>query len=223
MEFEMKSLDKTTRYKLLTGTIVPRPIAWINTLNADGGCNTAPFSFFNAISDDPAAIVFSAGARPDGSYKDTIANIYRHGEFVVHLCDENTIEALSFTSGDFPPGFQEAVIYGLTLIPSKTIAVPRIKEAPVAFECRVHQIIPLNQHTIVIGIVDLLHVRDDLLIDSDKIHFGRYRPVGRLAGSGYAYIRELFAVDRAVYALYKENPQAERERIKIKPFNQPPA
>lgn len=219
MEFRFAELDPRSRYKLLTGTIVPRPIAWVNTLNSDGGCNTAPFSFFNAVSDEPPAVMFSVGPKPGGGEKDTVVNLRRHAEFVVHLCNEDTIEALSFTSGDFPPGFQEATAYGLTLVPSTTVSVPRIQEAPIAFECRLHQLQTLGSHTVVIGVVELLHIDDELLTGEDKIDFFKYRPVGRLAGEGYAYIRDLFALSRAVYARYRENPEAEKERIKIRPYN----
>lgn len=219
MEIRFSELDPRARYKLLTGTIVPRPIAWVNTLNSDGGCNTAPFSFFNAVSDEPPAIMFSSGPKPGGGEKDTVVNLRRHDEFVVHLCNEDTIEALSFTSGDFPPGFQEAAAYGLTLVPSSMISVPRIQEAPIAFECRLHQLLTLGSHTVVIGVIEVLHIDDEILIGQDKVDFLKYRPVGRLAGEGYTYVRDLFALSRAVYARYSEDPEAERERIKIRPYN----
>ncbi|HEY8449214.1 MAG TPA: flavin reductase family protein, partial [Bacillota bacterium] len=165
MDIRFDALEPRTRYKLMTGTIVPRPIAWVNTLNPDGGCNTAPFSFFNGVSDEPPTLMFCVGKRPDGSGdKDTLVNIRRHGEFVVHLCDEDTIEALSFTAGDFPPGVEELTEYGgLTLVPSATISVPRIAEAPVAYECRLLRLVDLEgTYTMVIGRIESLYVRDDL-------------------------------------------------------------
>ncbi len=211
MEINLAELDRKTCYKLTSGLVVPRPIAWLNTLNADGGCNTAPFSFFNALG--PDLVVFSVGDREEGGIKDSAANLKRHPEFVLHLTDEDTVEAMNFTSGDFPPGFQEAEEIGLTLVPSSVVRVPRIAEAPVAFEGRVEQELEMRSYItyhIFLGHVLRLHVRDDLLKDNFRIDWRAYRPIARLAGDAYAYVREFFALRRPTYARFLEDPEAVR-------------
>lgn len=221
MQIDFSKIDARTRYKMMTGSIIPRPIAWVNTVNEDGSINTAPFSFFNGVSDEPPAVMVSIGDKTSGGEKDTLINIRRQREFVVNMCDEETVEAMSFTAGDFPYGFEEARTWGLHFVDSVNVAVPRLKEAPVAFECKLLQLVRVGLYTMVIGEIVSMFVRDDLCVDDYKIHFGRYRAVGRLAGSGYAYIRDLFAVDRATYRGWLDNPEAEKQRIRIRPLRLP--
>ncbi len=216
-EIDLARVDRQTRYKVATGAIVPRPIAWLNTLNPDGGCNTAPFSFFNVVS--PGSVVFGISDHPNGGLKDTLLNLRRHPEFVLHLPDEDTIEALVFTAVEFPPGRQEAPEAGLTLVPSRMVRVPRISEAAIAFEGRAVQEIELEspaQH-LFIGRLLYAHVRDDLLAENNRIDWARYRPVGRLAGEAYCHVREFFAIPRPVYSRYLEDPEAERN-LRRRPF-----
>jgi flavin reductase (DIM6/NTAB) family NADH-FMN oxidoreductase RutF len=136
------------RYKLLCAAICPRPIALVTCVSEDGVVNAAPFSFFNVFSEDPALIVLGLQHRPqaDGSRlpKDTSRNIAASGQFVVNMVDEALAEGMNVTAIDFPPHISEIEAAGLTLKPGVTLPVPRIAEAPFAFECRKHSTISFS-------------------------------------------------------------------------------
>ena len=117
MDFALPELSPRERYRLLVGLVVPRPIAFITTRGESGAANAAPFSFFNVLGHDPAIVVVSIEARPDGALKDTIRNIERSGEFVVNLVDEALAPAMHQASADYPPGVSEPAATGLTLAP----------------------------------------------------------------------------------------------------------
>ena len=136
--------SKADNYKLLTNLVVPRPIAWITSLDADGLVNLAPFSFFNAVCADPICVMVSIGQRDDGTPKDTARNILARGEFVVHLVTEDLFDAMNLSAADFPPDIGELAAAGLHAAPSSRIAVPRVAEAQVGMECRLHSHQPLT-------------------------------------------------------------------------------
>src|SRR2546423_6548626 len=130
MEYALYDLSPRGRYKGLTGSGLPGPIAWVTTVGPKGGVNAAPFSFFNVFCEDPPLCMFAVNLRPDGRLKDTLANIQRTGEFVVNLADEPLARAMHETSGDFPPDIGEPGYLGLKLAPSSKVAVPRLADAP---------------------------------------------------------------------------------------------
>src|SRR3569833_523493 len=136
MEYLPTDLSPRERYKILTSFVLPRPIAWVTTMGETGVVNAAPFSFFNVLGEDPPLCVFAINLRPDGRTKDTLINIQRMGEFVVHITDEPLAQAMHETGGDFPPDVSEPDHLGLKLAPSSTIAVPRLADAPIAMECK---------------------------------------------------------------------------------------
>ena len=136
MEYAPENLQPRERYKLLTGFVLPRPIAWITTMGPTGVVNAAPFSFFNVFAEDPPLIMVAINKRPDGRLKDSWANIQRTGEFVVNLTDEPLARAMHDSSGDFPPDIGEPDYLGLELAPSVDIKPPRLADAPWAMECR---------------------------------------------------------------------------------------
>ncbi|HEU4497213.1 MAG TPA: flavin reductase family protein [Flavobacterium sp.] len=200
MQLNPEQLDPKAVYKLLTGAVIPRPIAWISTISEDGILNLAPFSFFNAAGDDPPHIMFSA-SRPGGQEKDTLANILRTGQFVVNMVTEALAEQMNATAQSVPHDIDEFQLAGLTPIASARIKPPRVKESPVSFECELVHHYTLENHksggaTIVIGRIVMFHFDDSVLSDGYKINLANYRPVSRLAGSDYARLGELFSIIR---------------------------
>ncbi len=190
MFFEMAALTGRERYKLMSAAIVPRPIAWVSTLSVDGVGNLAPYSFFNMMGASPPLLVLGTMRQDDGRLKDTAQNILDTGEFVVNLVGEAQVEAMNITCTNAPPDVDEAELAQVATTASKTIAPPRIAEAPVAFECRLTQQIDAAPSTVIlIGEVVALYA-DDRYSDADRL---RLDPVamgllGRIHGPG-AYTR----------------------------------
>jgi flavin reductase (DIM6/NTAB) family NADH-FMN oxidoreductase RutF len=199
MLFDLLELPAKERYKLVTCTVVPRPIAWVVTLDAQGRANAAPFSFFNVFSDDPVVVGFSVGSRRGGGSKDTAANVRATGQFVVNLVSAETAEQMNVTATDFEAGVDELKAAGLTAIPSTRVAPPRIAESPVALECETYQLIPLGHHLLVLGKAVALHVRDDCVLDAKRnyIDTERLGLVGRMhAPSWYSRTTDTFEIKR---------------------------
>ena len=198
MELDPQVIGATASYKLLIGCVVPRPIAWVSTVDADGVNNLAPFSFFMGVCGDPPTIAFSSGPR-EGRKKDTAANAARAGEFVVNVVDDSLAEAMNITSGEYPPGVDEFALTGLTAVPSVRVKVPRVAEAPISLECRLSQIIDVGRgpHQLVLGEIVYFHIRDELYDPgTGRIDMHRLHPVARLAGEMYGHVREVYAMKR---------------------------
>ncbi|MDX2162649.1 MAG: flavin reductase family protein [bacterium] len=201
MEITPSSYPWQSIYKIMIGSILPRPIGWISTLDVEGRRNLAPYSFFNGAGANPPHVLFTPMLRSsDGTSKDTLTNVRETGEFVVNIVSGALIEAMNHTSGEYPTGADEFALAGLTAVPSVTVRPPRVAESPIHYECKVVQIIELGTEpgagTVVIGRVEHLHVADEYLIGTDKIDIARLDPVGRLAGSGYAHTRDRFNLER---------------------------
>ena len=201
MLIDPSTLENREVYKLLIGTVVPRPIAWVSSISADGKPNLAPFSYFNIACAHPPTLLFCPNRRADGAKKDTLLNIEATGEFVIHIVDEHTVYAMNQSSAEYPSGVNEFEKAGLTALPSTRVRPPRVAESPVAFECELVQIVGLGDGPsggeIVIGRVVLIHVRDDVRPDS-HIDLRALAPVARLAGSGYARVTDTFELQRPV-------------------------
>jgi flavin reductase (DIM6/NTAB) family NADH-FMN oxidoreductase RutF len=201
MVIDPLTLESREVYKLLIGSVVPRPIAWVATISPDGQPNLAPFSYFNIGCANPPTLLFCPDRRPSGEKKDTLLNVEATEEFVIHVVDEATVKAMNVTSGTYPPGINEFEIAGLEAIPSVKVRPPRVAVAPIAFECRLFQIVPLGDGSsggeVVIGRVVLIHVRDDVRVGT-YIDLEALRPVARLAGDGYARVTDTFDLPRPV-------------------------
>ncbi|HYL35312.1 MAG TPA: flavin reductase family protein [Bryobacteraceae bacterium] len=188
-------------YKLLIGSIVPRPIALVSTLSADGIRNLAPFSFFTGISSKPALICFCPGPRPaDGARKDTLRNISMTREFVVNIVSEEIAAAMNLTSGEYPAEVDEFELAGLTPIPSDLVKPPRVAESHVNMECRLYLAIEFSEEpgggNLVIGEVLRFHV-DDRIVENFKIDPDKLRAIGRMGGpTGYTRTRDRFDMIR---------------------------
>lgn len=196
MHVDFASITAYQRYKLMASLIVPRPIALVTTINADGVVNAAPFSMFNMLGEDPPLVMISINLLASGGLKDTAANIVESGQFVVHLADE-AIAAKMHACGEALPAHQsELDKVGLTTAPSVEIAPPRIAEAPVAFECALWETIRTDSRLIFFGKVLHLHAREGL-IDTKawRVSLQDYFPVGRFGASFYVTTRDRFSLE----------------------------
>jgi flavin reductase (DIM6/NTAB) family NADH-FMN oxidoreductase RutF len=184
-------------YRLLTSVVVPRPIAWVASLGADGTRNLAPFSFFNAVGNTPLTIMVSVGSRGGGP-KDTLRNARETGEFVVNIVDEPIARQMNLTSGEYDYGVDEFERSGLTPAPSLAVRPPRVAEAAVALEARLSQVVPVagTGYTMILGHVVYFHLRDGLLRPSGLVDAERLRPLARLGGDEYATIGGVFELTR---------------------------
>lgn len=197
MELSADAIPPASMYKLLVGSIVPRPIGWISTISKDGVHNLAPFSFFNVASSNPPHVLFCPTQRgTDGGRKDTLHNVRDTGEFVVNIVTQPIAEAMNLTATEFPADVDEFAISGLTVAPAQTVKAPRVLESPIHFECQVAHIIDLGGGHVVIGRVLHVHVDDRVLIGTDKIDVHALQPIGKLAGNAYTRVTDLFDLIR---------------------------
>lgn len=202
MQFDIEALDTGQAYKLLAGVVVPRPIALVSTRDADGLINAAPYSFFNLIGSNPPTVVLGVGDRGPGTAKDTRANIERTGEFVVNLVHYDLADAMNLCAIEFPAGESELPHAGLTALPSVRVAAPRLAEARVSLECRLHSVVEVGNNKIVLGQVVFLHLADEF-VDGETRHVkaDALDLIGRMHGGGW-YLRttDLFDLPRPNYA-----------------------
>ena len=199
MQFNPNNLDSSSLYKLLTGSIIPRPIGWISTVDQNGINNLAPFSYFNIVGEKH--IMFST-AKNKGNNKDTLNNILQNNEFVVNMVTEDVVEAMNMTSAELPANEDEFIHAGLTPIDCKLIKPKRVKESKITFECKMIHTYTMphpenNGATMIVGEIVMMHFDDDVLLDNYKINMENYKPVSRLAGSSYSKIGELFSIKRS--------------------------
>lgn len=181
MEFNLQEHSPQECYKLLASLVIPRPIAWVSTISADGVSNLAPYSFFNVMGVRPPIVAFAPGNKPDGSPKDTPQNILDTGEFVVNLVDEKVSAQMVESAKPHLSNVSEIDITGLTAISSEVVKPPRIQEAPVSMECKALQTLEIGGNRMVIGEVLRLHVKDGI-VDAETFYVtGEYAPIGRMA------------------------------------------
>jgi len=194
MEIQTSSLSAPERYKLLVGLVFPRPIALVSTRSENGVANCAPYSFFNAICEDPMLVILSFSRRSDGRMKHSLANLLRTGEFVVNLVDEGVANSMHISSKEVDENVSEFSEAGFTEAPCRIVGHPRIAEAPVSFECRLFKQVEVGpERDLIIGDVVHIHARDGLIDPLTKrIADERYRPVGRLYANRYCTTRQRF-------------------------------
>jgi flavin reductase (DIM6/NTAB) family NADH-FMN oxidoreductase RutF len=194
VEIAIGELARLERYKLLTGLVYPRPIALVSTFSANGVANCAPYSFFNAVCEEPMLVVLSFSERSDGASKHSLANLLRTGEFVVNLVDEAIANGMHLSSAEVPESVSEFEQAGFTPAPCRCVQHPRIAQAPISFECRLFQRIEIRKvRDLILGEVIYIHARDGLIdADSKRVSESAYRPVGRLYGNRYCTTRQRF-------------------------------
>ena len=200
MQIDPKELEEKEQYKLMTGSIVPRPIALVTTMGPKGA-NAAPFSLFNMVGSDPCMLMFSVGNQGDGTEKDTIQNIRHLGEFVVHICNEAIADQMNICATDYPTGINELDQARLTTIPAIKVRPPRIKEAPVQMECKLIKIVDFgSRHHVVFGEVVLFHFHDGIVNERFHVDVEKLNPIGRLSGTAYTRVSDIFCLERQFLA-----------------------
>lgn len=203
MYYEIADNNHGLPYNPLKGCVVPRPIAWISTLSKGGRINLAPFSFFNMFSYDPPYIAFSgAGHVIDQKTKDTIVNVEETGEFVYNLATFAQKEAVTKSALITDRSVDELAAAGLQTLPSRLVRPPRVKGAPVHFECRYHRTVelkgnrPVSAHKVVFGEVIAVHIDDSVIDENGIVDILRMRPLSRLGYRDYTSVESTFRMDK---------------------------
>jgi flavin reductase (DIM6/NTAB) family NADH-FMN oxidoreductase RutF len=191
MRIDPAYLDPETAYRLITGVVVPRPIAWVTSLSATGVLNLAPFSAFMFVAPKPPMLAISVG-RKGNIYKDTAQNILNNEQYVVHIADSSLMNAVHESSTEHPPDVSEVDELGLATLPGERIKVPRLAAAPIAMECRFRQCLEFGEtrSRLIVGEVLVFHIRDGLL-NNCKIETEALDPIARIAGPRYAKLGEI--------------------------------
>ncbi|MFD1019221.1 flavin reductase family protein [Thalassobacillus hwangdonensis] len=189
MEIKPNTLEWPDAYKLLIGSVLPRPIAFVSTCDEDGNTNLAPFSFFTGICADPLLVCFAPMiSSADGEKKDTLINIEKTKEFVINVVSEEFVQQMNDTAIEYEPGIDEFQEAGFTKQDSTTVRPPRVKESKVHLECELHELLHFGDQpgagSLVIGKVRLVNVQDDLYVDG-RIDTEKLNPIGRMAGPTY--------------------------------------
>ncbi|HWD01516.1 MAG TPA: flavin reductase family protein [Amycolatopsis sp.] len=197
-DFDPAGIAPVAFYRMLTATVVPRPIAWVSTTSPDGVDNLAPHSFFTVASAAPPILQFTSVGR-----KDTLRNVEATGQFVVNLAPEELFEKINDTGTDFPPGHSEFDAAGLTREPSRVVRPPRVAESPVAFECELHSTVGFGASTVVFGRVVHLAVAEHVL-DGDHPLIDRLRPLSRLGRDEWGTVGDVREIARIRFADWNE-------------------
>jgi flavin reductase (DIM6/NTAB) family NADH-FMN oxidoreductase RutF len=192
MELHLDQLSTGQIYFTMTQTLIPRPVAWVLSENADGGLNLAPYSYFTAVSSDPPLVLISAGRKPDGAPKDTLVNIEQRGDFVIHIAPRELLEPLNESSATLPAGVSEVTRLGLQTTPFSGSRLPRLAGCPVAYACTRFEVQEIGNgpQALIFGRVGAVYV-DDAAVGEDargrlKVHAERVDPVCRLGAAEYA-------------------------------------
>jgi len=163
MNLTLSDLSPGQRYHVLSSLVVPRPIAWVTTLNEDGQVNAAPFSYFQLMGENPPLVVLGIGKRPDGSAKDSFRNIRRTREFVINMVTEENAESMNQCATPFPPGISEVAALGLKTEPSVIVKPPRLAIAPAQLEARELQTLLIGGNQVIMGELLVAHIRDEYI------------------------------------------------------------
>ena len=191
MRIDPSDLGAERIYRLMTGIVVPRPIAWVTSLSRNGVLNLAPFSAFTFVSQKPPMLAISVG-RKGADYKDTAHNILDTEEYVIHIADAPLMNAVHESSVEHPPEVSEVEQLGLETAPCEHIKVPRLVAAPVAMECRFRQCLEFGDERsrLIVGEVVMFHIRDSLIANG-KIETEALDPIARIGGPRYARLGEI--------------------------------
>jgi flavin reductase (DIM6/NTAB) family NADH-FMN oxidoreductase RutF len=200
MELDFSSLSTRDAYQWMIRSILPRPIAWVSTIDPTGQTNLAPFSFFQGVTANPPTLMFVPVNDRHGKKKDTVRNIELVREFVVNLVSRELAETMNRTSASLPYGESEFAAFGIAAAASTLVRPPRVALAPVAFECRLHQIVNIGEGAlaanVVFGRILKAHIRDDVLASDGKPDATKLNLIGRLGGEDYTTTQGIFTIPR---------------------------
>ena len=197
----MRHKDAGLSHNPLKAIVSPRPIGWISSKGADGSVNLAPYSFFNAISENPAMVIFSADCSGHDHSKDSLRNVEETGEFVVNIVGQAQFDAMNMSSESLEYGENEFLHAGLEMVDSETVSPPRVGGVPAALECRLFQTVPLPRddagrgYVMVMGTITGIYV-DEMVIKDGKLDYTAFTPISRLGYRDYARVTDIFQVAR---------------------------
>lgn len=202
MYLDLSSLSPTQVYHQMLQTLIPRPIAWVLSENADHSLNLAPFSYFNGVCSDPPLILLSVGKKPNGDWKDTRINIEERGHFVVHIAHRGLLRPLSESSASLSAGVSEVEHLGLPLAPFEGFGLPRLADCRIAYACARYQIqeIGTTPQALILGRIEHLFIDDGVLAPDAKgrprVDPARLDPLARLGADEYATLGEFLRLPR---------------------------
>jgi len=201
MNINFAELSGKEIYGAMIQTIVPRPVAWVLSDNGDETVNLAPFSYFNGVSSRPPTLSISIGRKSDRSKKDTWRNIEERSRFVVHIAGVDHAQLVSATSEPLAFGDSEATRHGVELVEEEGFQLPRIKAAPIAFDCDAYQIVEIGDapQGLVIGKINRIHIDDAIAAMTEsglKVDAAGLNPLARLGGDDYAQLGETLTIPR---------------------------
>jgi flavin reductase (DIM6/NTAB) family NADH-FMN oxidoreductase RutF len=200
MQLDFSALDARTAYQWMISTILPRPIAWVSTISADGKTNLAPYSFFQGITANPPTLMFVPVNNRQGQKKDTVRNIEAVPEFVVNLVAHELAEQMNRTAALLPYGDSEFEKFGIVAAPSTKVRPPRVAAAPVAFECTLDRMVHIGEGplaaNVIFGRIHAAHISDAVLGTDGRPDACKLDLIGRLGGEDYATTREIFTIER---------------------------
>jgi len=191
-----ETLSRERRYHLMCSCIVPRPIAWVGTVNEDGSYNLAPYSYFNGVSATPPIISIGIGSAHEKNEKDTLRNARRTGELTVNIPALDQADLVEASSESLPYGEDEFKQCGLTPRPGQAVSAPLVAEAGVSFECAVYDIIPIRDsgNTLLLAEIKILHIFDSILDDNGYVDPKQFNSLVRMGSGQYASIGKVFTV-----------------------------
>jgi flavin reductase (DIM6/NTAB) family NADH-FMN oxidoreductase RutF len=202
MNIDMKTLSPSEVYFSIIQTLVPRPIAWVLSENANGRYNLAPFSYFTAVSSNPPLLLISVGKKPDGSDKDTHVNIRDRQHFVIHIPSGDQLEAMNLSSATLPAEQSEVDDLNLDTVSFEGFTLPRLKASKIAFGCECYEIHTIGDtpQAMILGRVTQIYINDEILaFDSKnryKVDTGKLNPVARLGANEYLLGGEVISLKR---------------------------
>ncbi|ERB63911.1 flavin reductase family protein [Vibrio coralliilyticus] len=201
MNIDASTLAPTQIYHLMTQTVIPRPIAWVLTESGEADYNLAPFSYFTPISSNPPLLMFSVGKKPTGEIKDTTRNVLETGRMVVHIANADLAEQVTQTSATLPHGESEVALAGLELIDFEGFELPRIKDCPIAFGCKLFEVKEIGEtpQSLIFAQIEDIYIAPEVIGDNQErlvVEALKVNPLSRLGGSQYANLDQTFTVAR---------------------------
>ncbi|MGE0430708.1 MAG: flavin reductase family protein [Planctomycetota bacterium] len=203
MRFDPAEMSRDAFYFAMISVIIPRPIAWVSTLSAAGRPNLAPFSFFTGITSDPPSLLINVGTR-GGAAKDTARNILETGQFVVNIVTDALAQQMVQTSGEYGPEVNEFETAGVTPLAAELVMPSRVQESPVSIECELMRCVDVDSVDvpgdisahIILGRILLIHADESVLGDKGRVDPAKLDAIGRLGGTGYCRVRDIFQMQR---------------------------
>ncbi|UJF26701.1 flavin reductase family protein [Planococcus sp. 107-1] len=198
MDVDLRKIDTQQAYKLMSGSVVPRPIAWVSSMDTEGELNLAPFSFFTVASRNPPMLCISIGPGVGerlGTVKDTLENIRQHKQYVINIVNTDLANEMHESAKNFPKEVDEFAAAGVTPVASTSVSVPRVGEAPISFELELDRIIELGSDHLILGRVVHYHIKDEYYLGNYKVDLDKLKPLGRIAHQ-YSEMHGFFSLPR---------------------------